>query len=69
MDLIYFILAAYGMTFILVYGKIFEPIRPAKDYSKTWNTLFRCPLCVGLDSIQPVHLILFLPSFQIRGLT
>ena len=26
--MINFILAAYGMTFILVYGKIFEDIRP-----------------------------------------
>ena len=42
-----FILAAYGLTFILVYGKIFEDIRPEKDYTKKWNTLFHCPLCVG----------------------
>ena len=35
------------MTFILVYGKIFEDIRPEKDYTKKWNTLFHCPLCVG----------------------
>lgn len=47
MDLIYFVLAAYGMTFILVYGKIFEDLRPKKDYTKKWNTLFHCPLCVG----------------------
>ena len=47
MELIYFILAAYGMTFIIVYGKIFEDLRPVKDYSKKWNTLFHCPLCVG----------------------
>ena len=42
-----FILAAYGMTFILVYGKIFEDVRPPKDYTKKWNTLFHCPLCMG----------------------
>lgn len=47
MDLLHFILAAYGMTFILVYGSIFEDIRPEKDYSKKWNTLFHCPLCMG----------------------
>ena len=47
MDLLYFILASYGMTFILVYGKIFEDIRPQKDYTKKWNTLFHCPLCMG----------------------
>jgi hypothetical protein len=28
-DLIWFILAAYGLTYILVYGSIFDPIRPA----------------------------------------
>ena len=47
MDLLYFVLASYGLTFILVYGKIFEDIRPEKDYTKKWNTLFHCPLCVG----------------------
>ena len=47
MNLLAFILAAYGMTFIIVYGKIFEDIRPKKDYSKKWNTLFHCPLCMG----------------------
>ena len=47
MDLIYFILAAYGMTFIIIHGKIFEDIRPQKDYSKKWNTLWHCPLCMG----------------------
>jgi hypothetical protein len=47
MNLLYFILAAYGMTFILVYGKIFEDIRPKKDYTKKWNTLWHCPLCLG----------------------
>ena len=47
MDLLYFILAAYGMTFIIIHGKIFEDIRPKKDYSKKWNTLWHCPLCMG----------------------
>tara|TARA_B100001094_G_C17916356_1_gene663733 strand:+ start:123 stop:458 length:336 start_codon:yes stop_codon:yes gene_type:complete len=45
--MINFILASYGMTFILVYGKIFEDIRPPKDYTKKWNTFFHCPLCMG----------------------
>ena len=47
MNLLAFILTAYGLTFILVHGKIFENIRPKKDYTKKWNTLFHCPLCVG----------------------
>ena len=40
MELLYFILASFGMTQILVYGKIFEKIRP-KHY------FFHCPMCVG----------------------
>jgi hypothetical protein len=47
METLHFILACYGMTFILVYGKIFEDLRPKKDYTKKWNTLFHCPLCMG----------------------
>ena len=42
-----FILAAYGLTFILVYGKIFESFRPNKDPNKMWTLLFYCPLCMG----------------------
>lgn len=47
LNLLHFILICYGMTFILVHGKIFEDIRPPKDYTKKWNTLFHCPLCMG----------------------
>ena len=47
MNLLAFVLTAYGMTFIMVYGKIFEDVRPEKDYTKKWNTLFHCPLCMG----------------------
>ena len=47
MDILNFVLVSYGMTFIIVYGKIFEDIRPKKDYSQKWNTLFHCPLCMG----------------------
>jgi hypothetical protein len=41
MNLVTFILASYGMTIILVYGKIFEPIRPKKYH------FFKCPMCMG----------------------
>ena len=44
MDLVYFILTAYGLTQILVYGKIFEKIRPSE---KTWRGFFYCPMCIG----------------------
>ena len=44
MSLIYFILSAYGMSFILVYGSIFDSIRPSEGFL---GTLFHCPLCTG----------------------
>jgi len=47
MELLYFVLACYGLTFILVYGKIFESIRPKKNPEKMWTLLFHCPLCMG----------------------
>ena len=43
MELIWFALAAYGMTQILCYGKIFDAIRP--DYY-----LFHCSMCMGFWS-------------------
>ena len=39
-----FILAAYGLTFILVYGKIFDKIRPKKGFL---GELFSCSMCAG----------------------
>ena len=47
MDLVYFALAAYGLTQILVYGKIFQDIRPSKEKFKGF---FHCPMCVGFWS-------------------
>ena len=44
MQLIYFILCAYGMTYILIYGSIFEPIRPKTGL---FGDLFKCSLCLG----------------------
>jgi len=44
MELIYFILCAFGMTFIIVYGSIFNSLRPQ---SGKLGELFQCPLCVG----------------------
>lgn len=44
MELLYFILASYGMTYILVYGSIFNSIRPKAG---NLGTLFKCPLCMG----------------------
>ena len=44
MELIYFILVAYGMTYMLVYGSIFSPIRPNNGKI---GELLHCPLCTG----------------------
>jgi hypothetical protein len=44
MDLLTFILCAYGMTQILVYGKIFNKIRPSKG---KLGELANCPMCIG----------------------
>ena len=40
MNLVYFILCAYGLTQILAFSKILEPIRPKHHF-------FHCPMCVG----------------------
>jgi len=42
--LLYFILIAYGLTQILVYGSIFDRVRPDK---KAYAGFFHCPMCVG----------------------
>ena len=44
MDLLYFVLAAYGLTQILVYGTIFNSIRPTEG---KLGELFHCPMCLG----------------------
>ena len=40
MQLIIFILACYGMTMILVYGSIFNSVRPKHHF-------FKCCMCMG----------------------
>ena len=54
--LVTFILASYGLTQILVYSKILEPIRP-KAY------LFNCPMCMGFWS--GVFLVLLNPFTEL----
>ena len=44
MDLIYFVLTAFGLTQILVYGKLFDRFRPSK---KKWKGFVHCPMCIG----------------------
>ena len=40
MQLLYFILCSYGLTLVLVYGTIFDKIRPKHHF-------FHCSMCVG----------------------
>ena len=44
MDLLYFVLTAYGLTQILVYGTIFASVRPTRGKI---GELFHCPMCLG----------------------
>jgi hypothetical protein len=44
MELLWFILAAYGLTQILVYGSVFNSIRPKEGF---FGELFRCSMCLG----------------------
>ena len=43
-DLLFFILAAHGITQIIVYGKVFNRIRPTKG---KLGELFKCSMCMG----------------------
>ena len=47
MQLITYILASYGLTLILLYGSIFNSIRPKEG---KLGELFKCPLCMGFWS-------------------
>ena len=44
MTFIWFCLISYGLTQILVYGKIFDPIRPKTGW---FGQLLKCPMCTG----------------------
>ena len=44
MELLTFILCAYGLTQILVYGKVFSKLRPKKG---KLGELANCPMCMG----------------------
>jgi len=49
-DLVYFILASYGLTQILLYGSVFNKVRPSKDWLFGFGKLFHCPMCMGFWS-------------------
>jgi hypothetical protein len=47
-DLLYFVLASWGMTQILVYGTIFENQRSwIMEKSNWFGALIHCPMCTG----------------------
>ena len=49
MELLTFVLCAYGLTQILVYGDlpILERLRPSKESAGGYGKLFHCPMCMG----------------------
>ena len=47
MDLVYFILTAFGLTQILVYASIFNKIRPSEQSLWGFGEVFHCPMCMG----------------------
>ena len=50
MDLLWFILASYGLTFLVVNASIFNFIRPSKEWLWGFGKLFHCPLCFGFHA-------------------
>jgi hypothetical protein len=50
LELLIFILACYGMTMILVYGKIFESIRTKIEKLEVpmLTYMIKCTMCTGL---------------------
>jgi hypothetical protein len=59
MWLLYFVLVCYGLTNILVYGSIFNCIRPKQGL---WGELFKCPMCMGFHVGYAVALLMNLSS-------
>lgn len=47
MQLLYFILICYGLTQIVCYGKIFDDIRPSKEWFCGIGLVFHCSMCMG----------------------
>jgi len=48
-ELLFFVLAAYGLTQILVYSDmpVLRWLRPSKDSLRGYGKLFHCPMCMG----------------------
>jgi len=50
MELLWFVLACYGLTYLVVYASIFNWIRPTKECLCGLGKLFHCPLCFGFHA-------------------
>ncbi len=49
MELITFVLCAYGLTQILVFSDLpwLKRLRPTKDAAQGYGKVFHCPMCMG----------------------
>mgnify|MGYP003978781175 FL=1 len=64
MELLYFILVCYGMTQIIVYGSIFDRVRPDSEFLRGFGKLFHCPLCMGFHVGWVVFLMFWYSGLQ-----
>jgi hypothetical protein len=70
MNLLIFILVAYGLTQILCYGKIFDKVRPKTGF---FGELLSCSMCTGywvgltLWVLQPLTNLYHFDSLPMTG--
>ena len=50
LQLAWFILCSYGLTYLVVYASIFNSVRPSKEWLGGFGKLFHCPLCFGFHA-------------------
>jgi len=50
LQLAWFILCSYGLTYLVVYASIFNKIRPSKEWLWGLGKLFHCSLCFGFHA-------------------
>jgi hypothetical protein len=50
LQLAWFTLCSYGLTYLVVYASIFNSIRPSKEWLNGFGKLFHCPLCFGFHA-------------------
>ena len=57
MELLFFILVCYGLTQIILYGSVFNKVRPRKEFLYGFGKLFHCPMCMGFHVGYAVFLL------------